>query len=143
MAIEIRYARAGDHARIGDILDAAFGGTAERRIVERLRADAEAMFELVALQDGELVGCIMFSRLWADSHHLYAALAPLADASAGEEFRVYPGQDAVLIEFTGDGWAGSNQAQLGVQVVDEAPADPTFTISTATAGTKTAWFPPG
>lgn len=78
MAIEIRYARAGDHAGIGDILDAAFGGTAERRIVERLRADAEAMFELVALQDGELVGCIMFSRLWADSHHLYAALAPLA-----------------------------------------------------------------
>jgi hypothetical protein len=61
------------------------------------------------------------------------ALAPLADADAGEEFRVYPGQDAVLIEFTGDAWAGSNQAPLGVQVIDEAPADPTFTISTATA----------
>lgn len=78
MALEIRYARASDHPAIGDILDAAFGGTAERRIVERLRADAESMFELVALQDGEPVGCIMFSRLWADSMHLYSALAPLA-----------------------------------------------------------------
>ena len=67
------------------------------------------------------------------AEEILTAMAPLADASAGEEFRVYPGQDAVLIEFTGDGWAGSNQAQLGVQVVDEAPADPTFTISTATA----------
>ena len=78
MALEIRYARAGDHPAIGDILDAAFGGAAERGIVERLRADAESMFELIALQDGEPVGCIMFSRLWADSMHLYAALAPLA-----------------------------------------------------------------
>ena len=78
MALEIRYARAADHPGIGDVLDAAFGGAAERRIVERLRADAESMFELVALQDGNLVGSIMFSRLWADSHNLYAALAPLA-----------------------------------------------------------------
>ena len=78
MDLEIRYARSGDHPGIAEILDAAFGGTAERRIVERLRADAESMFELVALQDGELVGSIMFSRLWADSHNLYAALAPLA-----------------------------------------------------------------
>ncbi len=78
MALEIRYARATDHPAIGEVLDAAFGGPAERRIVERLRADAESMFELVAIQDGELVGTIMFSRLWADSHNLYAALAPLA-----------------------------------------------------------------
>ncbi|MFM1960020.1 MAG: hypothetical protein RL588_1537 [Pseudomonadota bacterium] len=78
MSIEIRYARAADHPAIGDILDAAFGGPTERRIVERLRADAEAMFELVAVREGEIVGAIMFSRLWADSMNLYSALAPLA-----------------------------------------------------------------
>lgn len=78
MALEIRYARAADHPGIGEVLDAAFGGPAERRIVERLRSDAEAMFELVAVQDGNLVGSIMFSRLWADSMQLYAALGPLA-----------------------------------------------------------------
>mgnify|MGYP006272207639 CR=1 FL=1 len=78
MSLEIRYARATDHGTIGDVLDAAFGGRAERRIVERLRADAESMFELVALQDGDLVGAIMFSRLWADSMNLYSALGPLA-----------------------------------------------------------------
>ena len=39
MALEIRYARAGDNPGIADVLDAAFGGTTERRIVERLRAE--------------------------------------------------------------------------------------------------------
>ena len=36
------------------------------------------MFELVAEEDGEIVGHILFSRLWADRAELYAALAPLA-----------------------------------------------------------------
>jgi putative acetyltransferase len=46
--------------------------------VTRLRADEDAMFELVAETDGEILGHIMFSRLWADRDGLYAALAPLA-----------------------------------------------------------------
>lgn len=36
------------------------------------------MFELVEEENGEVVGHILYSRLWADSVNLYAALAPLA-----------------------------------------------------------------
>lgn len=76
----IRYARATDHAAIAEVVEAAFGRADEARLVERLRADADAMFELVAVEDGRIVGHIMFSRLWADRYELYAALAPVAVA---------------------------------------------------------------
>jgi len=74
----IRFARAADHAAIAEMVEAAFGQPEEARLVERLRADGDAMFELVAVNDGQVDGHILFSRLWADSQHLYAALAPLA-----------------------------------------------------------------
>lgn len=74
----IRYAAAGDHAVISQLLEQAFGRREEARLVEDLRTNEDAMFELVAEEAGELVGHIMFSRLWADRDELYAALAPLA-----------------------------------------------------------------
>jgi putative acetyltransferase len=46
--------------------------------VERLREDGDVLFELVAEEAGEVVGHILFSRLWSDSVQLFAALAPLA-----------------------------------------------------------------
>jgi len=74
----IRYARPADHAAIAAVTAAAFGKPDEARLVERLRADEDVMFELVAEQAGEVAGHILFSRLWADRHDLYAALGPLA-----------------------------------------------------------------
>ena len=75
----IRYARAAaDHAAIAAAVEAAFGQPDEARLVERLRAAGDVMFELVAVESGDIVGHILFSRLWADSQNLYAALAPLA-----------------------------------------------------------------
>ncbi|HSV04000.1 MAG TPA: N-acetyltransferase [Phenylobacterium sp.] len=74
----IRYAAAGDHAAISELVAQAFGRPDEARLVEGLRTDEDAMFELVAEESGEFVGHIMFSRLWADRDELYAALAPLA-----------------------------------------------------------------
>ncbi len=74
----IRYARPGDHAAIAQILTAAFGRSEEARLVERLRAEEDAMFELVAEEAGAVAGHIFFSRLWADRTGLYGALAPLA-----------------------------------------------------------------
>lgn len=74
----IRYATPEDHAAIAAVVEAAFGNPAEARLVERLRGEHDAMFELVAVEDGEVVAHIMFSRLWADRDELYAALAPLA-----------------------------------------------------------------
>jgi putative acetyltransferase len=73
----IRYARPADRPAIDAVITAAFGRADEARLVERLRADDDTMFELVAEQDGVVVGHILFSRLWADRPELYAALAPL------------------------------------------------------------------
>ncbi len=74
----IRHARAPDHAAIRAILDSAFGRGHEADIVEHLRADGDVMFELVEEEAGVLTGHVVFSRLWADSQNLYAALGPLA-----------------------------------------------------------------
>lgn len=74
----IRYARATDHAAIADITEAAFGQPDEARLIERLRQDGDVLFELVAVEDGEVVGHILFSRLWADRLELFAALAPVS-----------------------------------------------------------------
>lgn len=74
----IRYARASDHEAISQIVEAAFGQADEARLVKRLRADGDVLFELVAEQGGEVAGHILFSRLWADRAELFAALAPLA-----------------------------------------------------------------
>jgi putative acetyltransferase len=74
----IRPARANDHDTITRVVEAAFGQPDEARLVQRLRAAGDVLFELVAERDGEVAGHILFSRLWADRAELYAALAPLA-----------------------------------------------------------------
>ena len=74
----IRYVRPGDHAAIAEVVSAAFGRDDEARLVERLRADGDVVLEMAAEADGAVAGHILFSRLWADHHGLFAALAPLA-----------------------------------------------------------------
>lgn len=74
----IRYARPADHAAIAAVNEAAFGQPDEARLVERLRADGDVLFELVAVEGDEVVGHILFSRLWADRVEMYAALAPMS-----------------------------------------------------------------
>lgn len=74
----IRYARPADRPAIAEVVEAAFGQSDEARLVERLRASGDALFELVSDDGGDVNGHILFSRLWADRQHLYAALAPLA-----------------------------------------------------------------
>lgn len=74
----IRHAAPADHEAIRAVVLAAFNQSDEADLVERLRAAGDAMFELVEEDGGEIVGHILYSRLWADSINLYAALAPLA-----------------------------------------------------------------
>lgn len=74
----IRYATPADRGSIAAVVAAAFGRPDEAHLVEQLRADGDAMFELVAEEAGDIVGHVLFSRLWADRDDLYAALAPLA-----------------------------------------------------------------
>lgn len=76
--MSIRHARPGDHAAIAEVNALAFGGADEVRLIERLRADGDVLFELVAVEDDGVIGHILFSRLYADRSELFAALAPLA-----------------------------------------------------------------
>lgn len=80
----IRHARSSDHRAIARIVEAAFGQADEARLVERLRMDGDVLFELVAERDGEVVGHILLSRLWADRAELFAALAPVAVAPSAQ-----------------------------------------------------------
>jgi putative acetyltransferase len=74
----IRYAHPSDHSAIAEVVELAFGQPDEARLVERLRADGDVLFELVSEADGAVSGHILFSRLWADRNEMFAALAPLA-----------------------------------------------------------------
>lgn len=74
----IRHVRPADHAAIREVVAAAFQQPDEADLVERLRGDGDVVFELVEEDAGEIVGHILYSRLWADSVQLYAALAPLS-----------------------------------------------------------------
>jgi putative acetyltransferase len=130
----IRYATPLDHGPIRAVVEAAFGGDAEARLVERLRAEDDAMFELVTEEAGEVVGHIMFSRLWADREELYAALAPLAVRPD----RQGSGLGSALVR---SGLESAAQfGAFGVLVLGHPAYYPRFGFSTAAAGTVTAPF---
>ncbi len=78
----IREAEEADYPAIGKLLDEAFGGNAESRLVVQLRQDHDAVLELVAAHELEVVGHLLFSRLRVegdDGRSVDAlALAPLA-----------------------------------------------------------------
>ena len=77
----IRLAKPADHPAIAAIIEPAFiaefGQSTENALVAQLRGDGDVVFELVAEQEGQIVGHILYSRLWVASTHLYAALAPM------------------------------------------------------------------
>ncbi len=57
----IRAERSGDEAAIARVHTAAFGQPQEAKLVDELRGTADPYLSLVALQDGALVGHILFT----------------------------------------------------------------------------------
>ena len=80
----IRPAGPDDHAAIRAVVTAAFtaefGKSDEADLIDALRADGDALVELVAEDDGAVVGHILFSPLATDTGARFAALAPLSVA---------------------------------------------------------------
>lgn len=74
----IRPAGPEDHAAIRAVVTAAFGQPDEADLVDALRADGDALVELVAEADGAVVGHVLFSPLTTDTGARFAALAPLS-----------------------------------------------------------------
>lgn len=79
--MQIREEITGDFDRIAALLDLAFGGTEESVLVADLRAAGSAFAALVATENGQILGHILFSDLpieVEDGSLRAAALAPLA-----------------------------------------------------------------
>jgi putative acetyltransferase len=62
-AFNIRGERPGDAAAVRTLLDAAFGGDVESKVVERLRADGDFVLSLVAENHEGVAGYAGFPRL--------------------------------------------------------------------------------
>ncbi len=81
--LTIRPAVAADRAAIHALVEHAFGQSLEADLVDRLVTDGDAVLELVAERDGELLGHVLFSRLMVRRDvcdFAAVALAPLAVA---------------------------------------------------------------
>jgi putative acetyltransferase len=77
----VREERAGERSLVWSINQAAFGRPDEADLVERLRNEGVVLASLVAFLNSELVGHILFSRMWietADGLVSAVALAPMA-----------------------------------------------------------------
>lgn len=82
-SITIRPVRPEDRASITGIVEDAFAGPDEAKLVQQLSGDGDVVLELVAELDGALAGHILFSRLRVEgtSNFDAVALAPLSVAS--------------------------------------------------------------
>ncbi|MCV3239875.1 GNAT family N-acetyltransferase [Mesorhizobium sp. ZC-5] len=79
--MSIRAATPRDRAAIRLVEEHAFGQKSEAGLVDALITDGDAVVELVAEEEGQVVGHILFSRLYvAEGRKKFAAvaLAPLA-----------------------------------------------------------------
>lgn len=79
--MSIRAAMPRDREAIRLVEEHAFGQQAEAGLVDALVADGDAVVELVAEEDGQVLGHILFSRLFVEKgarKFAAVALAPLA-----------------------------------------------------------------
>jgi putative acetyltransferase len=74
--VQIRGEERDDIPAVRKIVEEAFLQPAEAKLVDRLRADGEAVITAVAIDAGQIVGHIMFSRMSAPFRAL--GLAPVA-----------------------------------------------------------------
>jgi putative acetyltransferase len=82
--MEVRLAAAADRAAIHALDTAAYGRADEAELAERLRDDGHVVVELVALEEGAIIGHALFARVAVEADpapvRQVAALAVLAVA---------------------------------------------------------------
>jgi putative acetyltransferase len=76
MAMMVRDEATADHATVRQVVQAAFGRPDEADLVDRLRREGDAVLSLVAIDDSEIAGHAMFSRMIAPFRAV--GLAPIA-----------------------------------------------------------------
>jgi putative acetyltransferase len=85
--LRIREATPGDYAAIREINRRAFQGDVEAQLVDRLRHDGVVIASLVAVQDGEIVGHILFSQIAIETGEHAIAAASLAPMAVEPDFQ--------------------------------------------------------
>lgn len=74
----IRAETEADFGAITAVNDLAFGETVQSEIIQTLRQSGESLFSLVADQNAEIVGHIMFYRVLLDGEDSVAGLGPIS-----------------------------------------------------------------
>jgi len=76
--MHIRYEQADDADKIRHVLLAAFETDAEANLVDALHGTGVELISLLAEQDGDVIGHILFSPVTIDGNISIAGLAPMA-----------------------------------------------------------------
>ena len=76
--MKIRAEIPADQEAVSCVIDEAFGGPDESRLVEALRRDGDAVCSVVAHRDDEILGQVMFSKM--TTPFVALALAPVSVA---------------------------------------------------------------
>lgn len=79
--VVIRDEIPSDHAMIRRVNEAAFGTVVEADLVEGLRTEGAVLLSCVADRNGDIVGHVLFTRMWIDTPNgeiAAVALAPMA-----------------------------------------------------------------
>lgn len=66
-SLHVRPEQPGDETAIAQLTDAAFGGPAESRVIDRIRQAGHQAVSLVAVEGGQIVGHILFTRVGIDT----------------------------------------------------------------------------
>ena len=76
--VSIRYETPADYDAITQLNDLAFGETAQSQIISELRESGEALWSKILLKDGDIIGHLMFYKVWLDNEPIVAGLGPIA-----------------------------------------------------------------
>ncbi len=85
--LEIRPEQPQDSTAIRALVESAFQGTCEARLVELLRAAGKAIISLVASQDGKVVGHILFSPVEIEKRPTTLDALGLAPVAVSPQFQ--------------------------------------------------------
>ena len=77
-AVLIRDETPADFAAIDHVNDMAFEETAQSQIIRELRKTNEALWSQVLLKEGEIIGHLMFYKVWLDDKLITAGLGPIS-----------------------------------------------------------------
>ena len=84
----IRQESRTDYRKIRELTDGAFGSTEESQLIDKLRTAGVVLLSLVAEDEGEIVGHILFSRIVIESAGAaipVVALAPMCVSSVHQK----------------------------------------------------------